>query len=155
MVAFSAGVQKPQSVSKDGTIIFEDMKANNGDKYSPVTGKFTCPITGYYLFYFTIHRDHASKYDLSVELVKNGFPVTHATSMLHLEDALPLQTASSNMAIIMCEEGEVVWVRAIDFDQTVYAYQAPLSSFSGVLLSKRFEIDGEDRQLVLYPTEET
>ena len=136
LVAFTAGIRKGKSVFTDGTVIFDDLKANVGWHYTPSTGKFTCPVTAHYAFYTTLHRDHTREYDLKADVVKNGSPIIQAISALHEEESPPVQTSSSNMAVILCEEGDEVWVRAKDYDQTVYAYQAPLSTFSGVMLSK-------------------
>ncbi|KAJ8298317.1 hypothetical protein KUTeg_024848 [Tegillarca granosa] len=73
-IAFTA---KKKQNSKDvrGTIIFEDVLLNQGDRYSNTTGKFTAHVNGIYVFSWTIVTEQT--YALGTELMLNGNRVAY------------------------------------------------------------------------------
>ena len=61
-IGFSAAALTSQTGS--GLIEFNDVLTNEGNHYSTLTSRFTCPINGFYYFYTNIQQQLDSTYDI-------------------------------------------------------------------------------------------
>jgi len=59
----------------NGNIVLNNVKLNNGNHYSNVTGNFTAPVAGMYYFSFTgfVQNNNTGGADISIQ--KNGVPI--------------------------------------------------------------------------------
>ena len=56
-VAFFVTLEKPITTGKPGApLLFDTLVTNVGTGYDVITGKFTAPVTGVYLFTFSVNK---------------------------------------------------------------------------------------------------
>ena len=105
---------------------------NIGNHYDPITGRFTCPWTGVYLFSLTITSEN--NFYAVIDIVKEGNMLVSAIG----DDFDLIQ--GSNFVITECIAGERVW-SACKFENSCVLFLNDddirrYSSFSGYLLQK-------------------
>ncbi|XP_021366869.1 uncharacterized protein LOC110459092 [Mizuhopecten yessoensis] len=94
----SASINEPGDAY---TIKFDHVITNNGNHYNPVTGAFTCPKDGVYVFNWSIGRNSIGF--IHSELRKNGAAIGYSTSA---DDHYP--TDSSQSSVLVLSQGDVV-----------------------------------------------
>ncbi|XP_060595076.1 complement C1q tumor necrosis factor-related protein 3-like [Ruditapes philippinarum] len=110
-------------------IVFDKAITNDGAGYNVYTGIFTVPVTGLYLFTFSVSdRDRLTV----LQLVIDGF------NLVDIKDR-PVnnaQTMSSNTVIVHVNKGQSVWIQdyalndASILSREIYRY----CTFSGIRL---------------------
>ena len=98
---------------------------NEGQHYDPLTGLFTCPVRGIYVFHFAVLCDNSSPY-WRVNLVKADQVVSSSIG----EEFSQM----SNLAVVDCDVDEQVWVEAFGDGSTFGDEERRYSSFSGALM---------------------
>ncbi|XP_067833382.1 complement C1q tumor necrosis factor-related protein 3-like [Heptranchias perlo] len=86
-------------------ILYDVVRVNRGEAYSPKTGKFTCPKCGLYFFSYSSLPGRGQKTDVS--LMKDRKEV----SLIH--SVLPKDSSQLSMRNVILElhKGDMVWVR--------------------------------------------
>ena len=111
------------------TIVLDSVLINNGNSYSPVTGVFTAPKRGTYLFFGSI-LSHYSDY-VETEITVNGNKVL---AYLYSKGTNSYDQGS-NMAIVHLEAGDKVWMRLIGHEGTK-VFGNGWCTFSGYRISE-------------------
>ncbi|XP_052761398.1 collagen alpha-2(VIII) chain-like [Mya arenaria] len=130
LVYFHAHSPQTSSLSTGEVIVYKTVETNDGNGYSPTTGKFTAPVRGLYLFF--MHTCTPSNNYAFLHIVKEG-TVLIATSHYDKD----YYTCSSSQAIVQLEAGETVWVQSSSgASNRILNEDHPYrwTSFSGVLL---------------------
>ncbi|XP_061186748.1 adiponectin-like [Saccostrea echinata] len=133
-VLFSAYKSSSQSgISTKVTIRFEQTHFNLGNHYHTENGIFIAPVTGVYLFHWTIATSGSS---FSVQLMVGG--TARASSLVPYPGG---DDSSSAMVIINVSKNDHVWIQLYGSSEHVYGGSTYIgnyyqSTFSGILLHK-------------------
>ncbi|XP_048011287.1 heavy metal-binding protein HIP-like isoform X1 [Megalobrama amblycephala] len=108
-IAFSAGLMQSGSgyigpFTTEITLTYKKVFTNIGNAYNPVTGIFTAPLKGAYMFRVSVYGHGGTA--ATVSIIKNGEHVV----MAH-EDQAQNALAASNGVVLILEVGDVVYVR--------------------------------------------
>lgn len=73
-MAFSAYATSDQQPNNGDGVAFSGLITNAGSHYDGSTSRFTCPVTAYYYFYFSlyVHVDNPENVDCGIEIVLDG-----------------------------------------------------------------------------------
>ncbi|ROL53455.1 Complement C1q-like protein 4 [Anabarilius grahami] len=130
-IAFSAGLME----SGDGyigpfttpiTLTYRNVFTNIGNAYNPITGVFTAPLKGAYMFRVSVYGHGGTPSGASI--FKNGERVVIAHDV-QAQDRLN----SSNGVVLILEVGDVVYVR-LWANRRIYDNENNHNTFSGYLL---------------------
>ncbi|XP_048011489.1 uncharacterized protein LOC125245087 [Megalobrama amblycephala] len=130
-IAFSAALME----SGDGyigpftteiTLTYKNVFTNIGNAYNPITGIFTAPLKGAYMFRFSVYNYGSTTATASI--VKNGQKVVIAHEHQPQNDL-----NSSNGVVLILEVGDVVYVRLWS-GRRIYDSYNNHNTFSGYLL---------------------
>ncbi|ROL53224.1 Complement C1q-like protein 3, partial [Anabarilius grahami] len=130
-IAFSASMMESGSgfigpFTTEITLTYRNVFTNIGNAYNPITGIFTAPLKGAYMFRVSVHGygpTHAT-----VHIYKNGEKVVIAHD-IQVQNTLN----SSNGVVLILEVGDVVYVRLWS-GMRIHDSQNNHSTFSGYLL---------------------
>ncbi len=113
-------------------LIFQEIHTNINNDFDLQTGKFTCQISGTYVFMFSI-AIYRPGWPL-IHMVKNGIKVVTAHSITHTVSTDFDQ--ASNGAVLTLQDGDQVWLRfGSGSGQTIHgSVHHKYDSFSGFLL---------------------
>ncbi|XP_048022287.1 heavy metal-binding protein HIP-like isoform X2 [Megalobrama amblycephala] len=130
-IAFSAGLMQSGSgyvgpFTTEITLTYKKVFTNIGNAYNPVTGIFTAPLKGAYMFRISIYGHGGTPATASI--YKNGEQVVTAHDV-QAQDRLN----ASNGVVLILEVGDVVYVRLWSGNR-IYDNQHNLNTFSGFLL---------------------
>ncbi|XDV25801.1 hypothetical protein PO909_029656 [Leuciscus waleckii] len=131
-IAFSAGLMKSDSGNYIGpftteiTLTYRNVFTNIGNAYNPVTGVFTAPLKGAYMFRISVIG--VGPTPASAAIYKNGEHVVIAYAY-QAKDHLN----SSNGVVLILEVGDVVYVRLWSGSR-IYDSNNNHNTFSGFLL---------------------
>ncbi|CAG2250291.1 unnamed protein product [Mytilus edulis] len=130
-VAFSAKNQLQMiNVADHQKLIFDQVLTNIGGNYNAKTGLFQAEVSGAYLFFSDIGV--MPNKDVSTGIVKDGTTLVQMYSQTpNVQGALE---SDSNMAIIHLNQGDSVWIEALQITDHSGAVMAGGCSFSGFLL---------------------
>ncbi|NWX67513.1 CO8A2 protein, partial [Alca torda] len=125
--AFTAILTSPFPAS-GMPVKFDRTLYNGHNGYNPVTGIFTCPISGIYYFAYHVHVKGTNVW---VALYKNNVPATYTYD----EYKKGYLDQASGSAVLELKENDQVWVQ-MPSDQAngLYSTEYIHSSFSGFLL---------------------
>ncbi|XDV10961.1 hypothetical protein PO909_000046 [Leuciscus waleckii] len=109
-IAFSAGLLQSGSGSigpstTDITLVYRNVFTNIGNAYNPVTGIFTAPLKGVYVFKFSVYA-HGQSNPASAYIIKNE----QYAVMAHAQQSQGTLNSSKGVVWIL-EVGDVVFVR--------------------------------------------
>ncbi|XDV25904.1 hypothetical protein PO909_029730 [Leuciscus waleckii] len=131
-IAFSAALMQSSSgyyigpFTTEITQTYRNVFTNIGNAYNPITGIFTAPLKGAYMFRVSVFGDGPTA--ASVSIVKNGERVV-AADAYQAKDRL----GSSNGVVLILEVGDVVYVRLWSGRRLLDGYNNH-NTFSGFLL---------------------
>ncbi|XP_035746812.1 collagen alpha-2(VIII) chain [Egretta garzetta] len=125
--AFTAILTSPFPAS-GMPVKFDRTLYNGHNGYNPVTGIFTCPVSGIYYFAYHVHVKGTNVW---VALYKNNVPATYTYD----EYKKGYLDQASGSAVLELKENDQVWVQ-MPSDQAngLYSTEYIHSSFSGFLL---------------------
>ncbi|KAK7149236.1 hypothetical protein R3I94_008759 [Phoxinus phoxinus] len=131
-IAFSAALMQSGSgyigpFTTEITLTYRNVFTNIGNAYNPITGIFTAPLKGAYMFRVSIFG-HGGATAASASIYKNG-ERTVAAHDVQAQDRLN----SSNGVVLILEVGDVVYVRLWSGTR-IYDSENNHSTFSGFLL---------------------
>ncbi|XP_067284044.1 complement C1q-like protein 4 [Pseudorasbora parva] len=133
-IAFSASLMESGSHGYTGpfktdiTLTYRNVFTNIGNAYNPVTGIFTAPLKGAYMFRFTLHGHGEATETASINKNGNQVVVVHDVQVLAKD-----RVNSSNGVVLILEVGDVVYVKLWSGSK-IYDNQNNLNTFSGYLL---------------------
>ncbi|XDV25890.1 hypothetical protein PO909_029722 [Leuciscus waleckii] len=130
-IAFSASLMQSGSgdigpFTTEITLTYRNVFTNIGNAYNPITGVFTAPLKGAYMFRVSVFGHGPTS--ASVAIIKNGEHVVVANA-LQAKDRLN----SSNGVVLILEVGDVVYVRLWS-NRRLFDDQSNHNTFSGFLL---------------------
>ncbi|CAM4572187.1 unnamed protein product [Leuciscus chuanchicus] len=130
-IAFSASLMQSGSgdigpFTTEFTLTYRNVFTNIGNAYNPITGVFTAPLKGAYMFRVSVFGHGPTS--ASVAIIKNGEHVVVANA-LQAKDRLN----SSNGVVLILEVGDVVYVRLWS-NRRLFDDQSNHNTFSGFLL---------------------
>ncbi|XP_019926227.3 structural maintenance of chromosomes protein 2 [Magallana gigas] len=125
-VGFTVGVTSSSTTWSGNILVFPHVVTNNGNGYTPSTGKFTAPTDGTYVFFVTVNT-YDSNY-IYLDLVLNGS--NKVRTMSHSSASFMTGT---NMAVLQLYTGNSVWVSCYN-GKSYYTDSVPITTFSGFLL---------------------
>ena len=97
-VAFTA-YSSNATYSTEGEVIqFQEVLTNIGDAFDVTTGMFTCPISGYYMFYLSMTSSADAPFE--ADLYRGD------TYLITIESDELEENQSANMATTECVQGE-------------------------------------------------
>lgn len=106
-VAFTATLSQSQSFSSVATLVFSNILTNIGGGYNAVTGIFTAPLGGVYVFNCKL-TEKQNKYGPSIHFVKNG--AMQGTDVGNTGISDTFRTSSSSI-VLELSPGDRVWVK--------------------------------------------
>lgn len=110
-VAFTATLSQSQSFTTVATLVFSNILTNIGGGYNAVTGIFTAPLGGVYVFDCKLTNKQYSD-GPSIYFVKNG-----ASQGSNVGNEGPTNSFRSSSSSIVLEliPGDRVWVKVVGF----------------------------------------
>ncbi|XP_052817224.1 uncharacterized protein LOC128243468 [Mya arenaria] len=131
-VLFHASNPKDRSPATGDTIVFSDIQTNEGLGYDDVTGKFTAPVSGLYMFFMQVCVQNSVYVNL--QLVKEA-NVLIGSSYFHTQG----YPCSSAQVVTRLVESESVWVYCVlgrGSAQLYHDTNVRWTSFGGALVHK-------------------
>ena len=131
--AFSVAKTSTQTGNVGDILTFDMAHTNIGEDFSLSSNKFTCQISGTYVFIFTITiRDE--NYNPVIELVKNGIGISRAVVM-ESDSSGTEWLQGSQSAVLQLAAGDQVWLQ-FEYNniRKVFGDSGRYTSFSGFLL---------------------
>ncbi|XDV25901.1 hypothetical protein PO909_029728 [Leuciscus waleckii] len=131
-IAFSASLMQSDSGNYIGpftteiTLTYRNVFTNIGNAYNPVTGVFTAPLKGAYMFRVSVFGIGPTP--ATANIYKNGKLMVAARAYLPQNDL-----NSSNGVVLILEVGDVVYVR-LSSGRRIFDDQYNRNTFSGFLL---------------------
>ncbi|XP_048022288.1 multimerin-2-like [Megalobrama amblycephala] len=130
-IAFSAGLMESGSgyvgpFTTEITITYRNVFTNIGNAYNPVTGIFTAPLKGAYMFRVTVYGHGGT--GSSASIYKNGKHMVVSFNY-QAQD----RVNSSNGVVLILEAGDVVYVR-LGTNTRIADSENNHNTFSGFLL---------------------
>lgn len=110
-VAFTATRSQSQSFRTAATLVFSNILTNIGGGYNAVTGIFTAPLGGVYVFNCKL-TDNQNSDGPSIYFVKNG---AYQGSDVGNKGPTNSFRSSSSSIVLELIPGDRVWVKAVDF----------------------------------------
>ena len=113
-------------------LIYQRPLLNPGNHYSNISGVYTCPTTGVYLFVYSAHGIHIKQGSkVTASLYRDGERVSE---LLHTHAATNSTSITLSQAgIVACQTGEHVWVQG-EWYSNYIGGRSSLNIFGGVLL---------------------
>ncbi|ROI89221.1 Complement C1q-like protein 2 [Anabarilius grahami] len=112
--------------STEITLTYRNVFTNIGNAYNPITGVFTAPLKGAYMFRVSVYGHGGT--GATVDIYKNG------ERMVMAHDNQPQNVLnSSNGVVLILEVGDVVYV-TLWSGRRIYDDQYNHNTFSGYLL---------------------
>uniref|UniRef100_A0A673IC88 C1q domain-containing protein n=1 Tax=Sinocyclocheilus rhinocerous TaxID=307959 RepID=A0A673IC88_9TELE len=132
-IAFSAALMESGSgdvgpFTTDITLTYRNVFTNIGNAYNPITGIFTAPLKGAYMFNFSVYGHWNPSTPSTVSIVKNEQRVVVAHGH---QDQYAVN--SSKGVVLILEVGDVVYVRLWS-GRKIYDNEHNHITFSGYLL---------------------
>ena len=94
-------------------MIYHEDVINPGQHYNTSTGQYTCPVTGVYLFTYSVYGDNInsgfSNSSASLSLYKEGVLISSMFFMNRNSEFIDITLSRSD--IVQCKEREKVWVQ--------------------------------------------
>ncbi|XDV25729.1 hypothetical protein PO909_029597 [Leuciscus waleckii] len=130
-IAFTAGLMQSGSgyigpFTTEITLTYRNVITNIGNAYNPVTGVFTAPLKGAYMFRVSVLGTGPTV--AAASIFKNGERMVVAYARQH-QDVLN----SSNGVVLILEVGDVVYVRLWS-GARIFDNENNYNTFSGFLL---------------------
>ncbi|XP_048012414.1 complement C1q-like protein 2 [Megalobrama amblycephala] len=132
-IAFSAALMQSSSgnigpFTTDITLTYRNVFTNIGNAYNPITGIFTAPLKGVYMFHISLYGPASQSTPSTIGIIKNGQLVV----MAHAHQAQNVVNSSKGVVLLM-EVGDVVYVRLFS-NRRISDNQNNHNTFSGYLL---------------------
>ena len=120
-VAFSAYSRQSKTLSSYSTLVFEKVALNEGQGYSAGTGVFTCPVSGLYVFTWTLQTTENKS--LNAYITRNG---GSSNRFLNIRAETSEYAAESNTEVMHLNKGDTVYIQGAGYFKGI-----AVSSFNG------------------------
>lgn len=128
-VAFYAQLTTSESnVGRHHPIVFDHVIINVGNGYSKYTGAFTAPVSGLYVFTFTLYPDRSSY--MAVNIFKNSEVMAQSYTQMTTDTF----SGTTPVAVIDMNVGDIAFVRTSSTETphgNVFSNDGVKSSFAG------------------------
>ncbi|XP_046560950.1 chitinase-3-like protein 1 isoform X2 [Haliotis rubra] len=124
-VHFVTSLTKDTGVKLKSTVVFDQVDENIGEAYSPTTGEFTAPVSGFYLFTIQVMATYGSGLEYELKSEDSAY-----STRVRVESAW---STSSGTAVFHVQKGHKVKVIKY-YGPDGALRQSPWSRFSGFLL---------------------
>ncbi|XP_072047950.1 uncharacterized protein [Amphiura filiformis] len=132
--AFSVFKTSSQTGNDGDVLTFDNEEVNIGSDFNLITDKFTCTISGTYVFMFTISSAYNNQ-DPNIALVKDNDMITTARNHENGDSSTVNYRSSNNVAMMQLSVGNQVWLKCMSNGEQVYTSSSEkLTSFNGFLL---------------------
>ncbi|XP_067247269.1 complement C1q-like protein 4 isoform X2 [Chanodichthys erythropterus] len=133
-IAFSAGLVESGNVdigpsTTNITLTYRNVFTNIGNAYNPITGIFTAPLKGAYMFKISVYAHGGHSHPANATIMKNEQRVLVA----HAQQAQGTLNSSKGVVLIL-EVGDVVYVRLWSSSKIQDNSDNNHNTFSGFLL---------------------
>lgn len=125
-VGFTVGVSYGKSSWSKSILKFNHVVTNTGNGYSTITGKFTAPRDGTYVFFLTVVSYYKNGIELDIVHDNVKKVKTHSSSSASYQ-------TGTNMVVLVLDKGDSVWVARFS-GSGYHGWAVPITSFSGFLL---------------------
>jgi hypothetical protein len=112
----ASGPGQYETFGSDVDIQFTSVLNNTGGYYNGSTGRFTAPVTGYYLF--SVHLFHGSGNADRLTLARNGAHVANPY-IGNLSSAATINPISAQQ-IVYCTAGDYITVRSVNYSHQYF-----------------------------------
>lgn len=129
-ISFAARPTETKVYNEGELVEFPGIITNYGGHYDPSTSTFTCPYTGFYMFFVSVFKDYNQSSDRMVATI--ALEGTTLSTAYSRNDAGASYDSASNMIVTLCQMGQRVWIKS-NFDDSAL-YQGFASTFQGTLL---------------------
>ncbi|KAK3106269.1 hypothetical protein FSP39_016407 [Pinctada imbricata] len=123
-VAFTVSTSSTLSNHNNRRIIYDKVLTNSGNAYNNITGIFTCPAPGNYVFTWSTMSRSSSEYCYAY-IYHNSIKLLMSNSY---ESNAGYHEVASNTIVLMLSVGDMVWIQT---DTCKYGYGYPYTAFSG------------------------
>ena len=117
-------------------MIYHNAVINPGQHYSTSTGEYTCPVTGFYFFSYSVSGYSIAGTRLGdvacASLFREGARISKISAANFDSEEVDVNLSHSD--IIECNEGDRVWVQSCCYNNHIYGEDV-FSVFSGALLN--------------------
>eukprot|EP00105_Crassostrea_gigas_P038572 XP_019922720.1 PREDICTED: uncharacterized protein LOC105328060 isoform X1 [Crassostrea gigas] len=107
--AFTAGISSTDDGWTGDTLVFPTVIYSVGTGYNPITGIFTAPTAGTYVFYVSVESAHHQL--IYVDIVMNGSSKVRAMAWYGGGSSISVYQTGTNLVILHLQTGDRVWVR--------------------------------------------
>ena len=142
---FSVAADQPEDYNSGDIIKFHHTFSNVNPGFSgwnPDTNIFTCPSSGYYMFTVTLYKSDGSAYNYNYFAALTMSDAGEVAWMDNYRDddvGGSVHYSSSMSAIVLCNQGEDVWVKMRSNDVRLYDSFGRYNQFSGLLIREGLE----------------
>ena len=129
MIAFTVTASDDQSVELDGKFAFDHVVTTVGGGWQPATNDFVCPVSGHYMFAYSMTSSRGS--GLWGRVVVDG-----VRDVRMFGDGINGNGygSASHTYMVHCSQGKRVYMESHAAGETSVAYGYNHCSFSGVLI---------------------
>ena len=117
-------------------MIYRYAVINPGQHYNSSTGEYTCPVTGIYLFTYSVYghaiKDGPTHSRAIASLYRKGAEINRIHFLNNNSEGINISLSGSD--ILQCSQGDRVWVQNYWGNNRIYGHSV-YNMFSGVLLS--------------------
>ncbi|XP_048745694.2 uncharacterized protein LOC125658468 [Ostrea edulis] len=125
-IGFTAGTVSDNRYWNSGKLVFSSVLYNEGNGYNPLTGVFTSPTQGFFVFYVTINAYGSTT--VYVDIVQNSVSKVRA-----LAYGSTSHQTGTNMVVLNLRDGDKVWVQ-FHSGQGYHTNSIPITTFTGFMI---------------------
>lgn len=131
-VGFTAWAEEPIYYEEEEIIILSRVLLNEGGHYSPVTGQFTCEISGVYYVVVLLKRTAEPDEELRIKVYKDAEEILATYDEYETNAGISV----SNSLLVVCAVGEVIYMKGWGTGTVFGDITVPYSTFSVMLMQQ-------------------
>ena len=127
-VMFSAWLDHNIKLEENRIVIYNQVLTNTDNVYSPITGGFRVPVSGYYLIQVDVYTQYDHR--VSVGIYQNS----ERLFKVYADYKLRFQSSSGQMGVVL-QKGDTVSVKCTGFESFLSGDTNRYNRFSGYLVA--------------------